>query len=67
MERDRGNGQREGFGGRWELNSRALVDMSRELASDMIRHIRHAGKGIWGQRGTGGEGEFSYDFNEWKS
>lgn len=50
MERDRGNGQREGCRDRWKLYSRAWVDVSQELASDLIRRIRHAGEGIWEQR-----------------
>lgn len=51
MDGERGNGQMEGFRGRWERYSRAVVDVSRELASDMIRHVRHANEGIWGRKG----------------
>lgn len=29
--------------------------MSKELASDLIRHIRHAGEGIWEQKEEGME------------
>lgn len=52
METDRGNGQREGFRGRWELYFRALVNISKELASD-IKHVRLAGEGREGQEGKG--------------
>lgn len=33
----------------------ALVDVSRELTSDMIRLVRHANEGIWGLRRIGGK------------